>query len=325
LHSKRVKMVFSRGDSGSQGWSGGSAAELAVVTQPGSCKPKEKDGKPQTLESIEKGQQIRVKESPGFLYELQLNAKVEHSPQDVYDLLIDANAKCFRSIKSCTFRRTISDDGCGKRKLEVGHKAVARFLFIAVTFETRLLVDEDDNERTIRFANAKQGFMKAFDGTWHVQPFTQRSLDDVASGQHLSGQQQRHKLPPWMNPAAGIMGALHKLNPGQHATSLVTLEQRVLPSMPAPGPIKHLIRGLCAAQVKNMMEDLRKELDRREAARAKALKQGSSSSKHDNSKGASSSGKQSIGAAAAAACMSLGQPQDIWQHISPLIYITIQL
>jgi hypothetical protein len=33
---------------------------------------------------------------------------------------------------------------------------------------------EDDVGRTIRFANARNdGFMRQFEGTWRVQPFTQ--------------------------------------------------------------------------------------------------------------------------------------------------------
>jgi hypothetical protein len=45
----------------------------------------------------------------------------------------------------------------GTRKIEVAHKAVARFLFISVTFETRLHVWEDDLNRKIRFCNAQEG------------------------------------------------------------------------------------------------------------------------------------------------------------------------
>ncbi len=48
-----------------------------------------------------------------------------------------------------------------------------------MTFETHLLVWEDDRHRTIRFQVAKEGFMKRFEGSWHVRPFTQRSLDQA--------------------------------------------------------------------------------------------------------------------------------------------------
>lgn len=45
--------------------------------------------------------------------------------------------------------------------------------------------------------------------------------------------------------------------------SFVTLEQNIHPSGPVPIGVKGLIRGLCAKQCKNLLEDLRSELQRR--------------------------------------------------------------
>eukprot|EP00983_Pelagomonas_calceolata_P105663 1159149-Pelagomonas_calceolata.AAC.1 len=42
----------------------------------------------------------------------------------------------------------------------IGTRAVARFLFLSFTFQTNLLVWEDDKARTIKFKNAQEGFMK---------------------------------------------------------------------------------------------------------------------------------------------------------------------
>lgn len=85
-------------------------------------------------------------------------------------------ALCFRR-QECTYRRVLEDDGKGRRKLEIGHRAVARFLFLSVSFETHLYVDEDDVQRTIHFRTAREGVMKKFDGCWRIQPFTQQTLD----------------------------------------------------------------------------------------------------------------------------------------------------
>ena len=60
--------------------------------------------------------------------------------------------------QACTFRKLLEEDkGKGTRKIEVGHRAIARFLFINVTFETRLHVWEDDLNRKIQFCNAQEG------------------------------------------------------------------------------------------------------------------------------------------------------------------------
>lgn len=44
--------------------------------------------------------------------------------------------------------------------LPAPRRAVARFLFLNITFETSLLIEEDDQARTIKFKNEKEGFMK---------------------------------------------------------------------------------------------------------------------------------------------------------------------
>jgi hypothetical protein len=62
-----------------------------------------------------------------------------------------------------------------------------------------LFVWEDDNARTIRFTNARNdGFMKKFDGTWNVQPFTQSTLDSIYRPDQ---QQQQHG---WLKPGAAL-------------------------------------------------------------------------------------------------------------------------
>lgn len=54
---------------------------------------------------------------------------------------------------------------------------------MSVIVHTELYVWEDDVARTIRFTNARSdGFMQKFDGTWHVQPFTQQTLDSIYKG-----------------------------------------------------------------------------------------------------------------------------------------------
>lgn len=86
------------------------------------------------------------------------------------------------------------DDGKGKRKLRVAHRAIARFLWLSVTFDTELFVWEDDINKTIRFTNARtDGFMKKFDGYWTVQPFCQSTLDQIYKH---DGHQDKHRFSP---------------------------------------------------------------------------------------------------------------------------------
>jgi hypothetical protein len=64
-----------------------------------------------------------------------------------------------------------------------------------------LFVWEDDNARTIRFTNARNdGFMKKFDGTWNVQPFTQSTLDSI----YRPDQQQQQQQHGWLKPGSAL-------------------------------------------------------------------------------------------------------------------------
>ncbi|KAG2448948.1 hypothetical protein HYH02_005704 [Chlamydomonas schloesseri] len=210
----------------------------------------------------EKNQAITVTEGNGFLYNLKLRAKVDASPSEIYDILTDPNTvSIFRSIKECTYRKEVENDGKGRRKLEIGHKALARFLFISITFETHLYVWEDDVAKTIRFQMAKPGMMQKFDGCWEVKPFTQATLDAIYNPEKAAAKAAAHHHHNPFGPQ-GLFSFLGP-KPVEATESLVTLEQSILPRGPTPPGVKGLIRGLCAHQIRCMMEDLRKELQRR--------------------------------------------------------------
>ncbi|GIL94998.1 hypothetical protein Vretimale_1111 [Volvox reticuliferus] len=155
----------------------------------------------------EKDQTITVSEGNGFLYNLTLRAKVDSKPSDIYSILTDPNTvSIFRSIKECTYRRVVEDDGKGRRKLEVGHRALARFLFISITFDTHLYVWEDDIERTIKFQMARPGMMQKFDGCWRINAFTQQTLDSIYHPERLKEANHRHGFGPFNT--MGLFGFL---------------------------------------------------------------------------------------------------------------------
>ncbi|KXZ42655.1 hypothetical protein GPECTOR_127g533 [Gonium pectorale] len=256
----------------------------------------------------EKDQTITVAEGNGFLYSLTLRAKVNSAPSDIYHILTDPNTvSIFRSIKECTYRRVLEDDGKGRRKLEVGHRALARFLFINVTF--------------IKFQMARPGMMQKFDGCWRIAPFTQETLDGIYHPERLQEHHHHHHHGLHLGPlsASGLFGFLHPHKQPEATESLVTLEQCILPRGHTPPGVKGLVRGLCAHQIRTMMEDLRKELQRRKdgtstTVRPKQLAVG-------EPLGAVAKGRTA--AVAPAASMTLAG-LSLWDHVSP-INITIQL
>jgi hypothetical protein len=71
-----------------------------------------------------------------------------------------------------------------------------------------LFIWEDDVARTIKFTNARSdGFMSKFDGTWHVQPFTQQTLDSIYKGPGATQQPQpqQHKGQNWLGSKSCIL------------------------------------------------------------------------------------------------------------------------
>ncbi|KAG2444777.1 hypothetical protein HXX76_001520 [Chlamydomonas incerta] len=264
----------------------------------------------------EKDQAITVTEGNGFLYNLKLRAKVDAAPSEIYDILTDPNTvSIFRSIKECTYRKEVENDGKGRRKLEIGHRALARFLFLSITFETHLYVWEDDVAKTIRFQMAKPGMMQKFDGCWEVKPFTQATLDAIYNPDKAAAAAAHHHHNPF--GPQGLFGFLGP-KPVEATESLVTLEQSILPRGPTPPGVKGLIRGLCAHQIRCMMEDLRKELQRRKNGTSWVKPVVNGEEAEEPRKGGNGKLRQQ---AAPAASMGLA---SLWRSAAP-INIVVQL
>ena len=287
---------------------------------------------------------------------LRCKAKLKTRPSLVYQILTDPNSiSIFRNMKvschwpcnntrrssdgllfdqACTYRKFLEEDKrMGTRKLEVGHQAIARFLWISFTFETSLLVWEDDKNRRIKFMNADdKGVMKRFEGAWDISEFTDsrwRSMRQPSSTTSplpsppppLSFLSLKDSLADVLRNN-GLLSpktesAFHKWSGGRDQSTLAILEQTVQPRSIPPG-MKNLIKRLCAKQVTDMLEDLNAEVERRE--------------------GRASGNKQGLSKVAPAASMGLSQQQpqkaletflkpliDQWELQEPLVNIKIRL
>lgn len=309
------------GISARSGWAGSMSAEAIMPAS-----DIHTDGLVTTESWSEADQRIRVTQPAGFLFNLELNAKVDAPPDDVYAILTDPGShKIFRGIKSVLYRKVLADDGAGRRQLEVGHRATTKFLFISVSFDTRLFVDEDDNQRTITFRLAKKGFMKDFSGTWNVRPFNQHTLDTVfnspaADDASPSGPSSSSRQ--WFNPIAAIASTQHghsRRCPSEASSSLVTLDQAILPRATPPAAMTKIVRGLCGHQLRVLMEDLRTEVQRRQQQAAGGTDgQGTSDHHHGTSV------KQlPLSSTRPLACMSMSR--DLFANWSSPIEISVRL
>ncbi|GMH45603.1 hypothetical protein BSKO_13560 [Bryopsis sp. KO-2023] len=195
---------------------------------------------------------ITVTEKKGFLCRVQLRAKINCPPDQVFDVLVDPeNARYFRTVKAVTFRKVLKDAGLdGEKKVEIEQAAGWRFLLFSGLFFTRLFVSENKRKGTIQFKLAEQGVMKDFEGLWKIQPFTQTTVNE-AMGQGSRFSRFSGRL------ISGVTGAVHKPQ-----ASLVTLEQSVAPSMEPPKAMKGYMTKITANIVANIVEDLKGEIQR---------------------------------------------------------------
>eukprot|EP00798_Chlamydomonas_sp_ICE-L_P004639 gene4639-14835_t len=103
-------------------------------------------GEPETECWSSKDEKVRVTESDGF--DISLTAKLDCPPDMVYTILTDKDpTTIFKNLMQVLYRRTLHDDGQGKRHLAVGQRALAKFLFLNFTFDTDLFIVEDAPQR----------------------------------------------------------------------------------------------------------------------------------------------------------------------------------
>lgn len=98
----------------------------------------------------------------------------------------------------------------------------------------------------------------------------------------------------------------------------MTLEQAIAPRVTPPGPIKHMVRHMCARVLQTMVDDLRIELQRRQACEELA----STSSSTSSSSSKRAAGPAGMLGACTHPALSLGLA---WQHHCWLLPLLLQL
>ncbi|KAI3438693.1 hypothetical protein D9Q98_001113 [Chlorella vulgaris] len=169
---------------------------------------------------------IRVTQSPGFLCHIEATAAFRMPAEVLYRQVITHpdNAAIFRHMDRCSYRKVLSDDGQGRRRVRVAHEASWRFLLFHGTFTTKLDVEEDDRALTMDFTldPSGGGVMKRFHGRWTIRP--------------------------------------HPKDP-EHS-SLSTLDQDVALNVSLPPPLDRILKRISCRQVRNIFEDVKKEADK---------------------------------------------------------------
>eukprot|EP00210_Caulerpa_lentillifera_P007381 g7054.t1 len=192
---------------------------------------------------------IRVTRPEGFTCKVEMQAKLDYPPEKVFDILVDPdNSRYFSNVSAVTYRKVLEDDHHGKQRVEVEQAATWRFLIFSGVFLTRLFVKQDRQEGSVEFALAKEGFMKDFTGRWEIRPFDQQTIDEISGKKsETEGVNSNYKT---------------KANREKASSSLITLEQSILPKRTPPKFFERFLVRTCCHITKTIMEDLKGEVYR---------------------------------------------------------------
>ena len=192
---------------------------------------------------------VTVTQPEGFMCKVQLRAKLDFPPEQVFDLLVDPdNSRYFSTVTAVTYRKVLEDDHKGRQKVEVEQAAQWRFLFFSGYFFTRLFVHQDRPEGVVEFKLAKEGVMKNFEGRWEIRPFDQHSLDEISGRTNL-----------WNNVGYRVRSLMSSSKPN---ATLVTLEQSIMPKAVPPKWFRGYMNKVCASIITTIISDLRGEIER---------------------------------------------------------------
>jgi len=236
------------------------AMRLGGKSQP---RQERKEGHFPTIESWNDADcKLEVTQPEGWMCRVRLQTKIHLPPDELYDLLTQPdNSGVFRNIKALTSRKIIEDDHRGRQVIDIEQEAKWRFLCFGGTFSTKLFVHQNKPAREIMFKLKESGMMKRFEGTWHIKPFNQQALDESFGFNSRKGQH-------WTaGPVHALQGFHRRVRGGsvKEAASLLTLEQSVCPNAVPPKALEGILKGIAARQVRNLVEDVRREVDKRNA------------------------------------------------------------
>lgn len=213
----------------------------------------------EVTDSSSRTNEVEVTQPKGFLCKVRLRTEVLFPVSRVYEILTQPdNTQMFRNIKAITYRKVLEDDKHGRQRIELEHEAEWRFLVFGGRFLTRLFVQQDKQAGTLEFKLAKKGMMKDFEGRWHVYTKPQQNHTPAP---HPHFQLLRWPFQQKAHPEAQ-----------QHITVL-ELEQSMCPNVIPPPPIDRLLKGIAKRQVCNVVEDLRREIERVKKEEARAAKE----------------------------------------------------
>ncbi|PON35926.1 START-like domain containing protein [Parasponia andersonii] len=188
--------------------------------------------------------EIKVSVPKGSLCNLKVNVNVGLPPDAVYNIVTDPdNKKVFKNIKEVISRKVLVDEG-HRQVVEVEQAALWKFLWWSGTIAVHVLVDQNREERSMKFEQVKTGFMKKFEGCWRVEPLF---VDEKTCFPFK---------PKTWTEYYSCTGGKGRLG------SKVSLDQLIQPAIIPPPPISWYLRGITTKTTEMLINDLLAEAAR---------------------------------------------------------------
>ncbi|KAL4586933.1 hypothetical protein LXL04_011581 [Taraxacum kok-saghyz] len=187
---------------------------------------------------------IEVSVPKGSFCQLKVDVNVGLPPDAIYNIVTDPdNKKVFKNIQEVLSRKVLLDEG-SRQVVELEQAALWRFLFWSGTISVHVMVDQNRDDYSMKFKQAKPGFMKRFEGSWKVEPIL---LDEK-----LCHPFKPKTLSEYMSCTQG----------NGRIASKVTLKQLIEPAIVPPPPISWYLRGITTRTTEMLINDLIDEASR---------------------------------------------------------------
>ncbi|KAK8582866.1 hypothetical protein V6N13_069634 [Hibiscus sabdariffa] len=193
---------------------------------------------------------IKVSVPKGSLCNLKAKLDVGLPPDAVYDIITDPDSKrIFKNIKEVISRKVLVDEG-QRQLVEVEQAALWRFLWWSGTISVRVLVDQNQEDHSMKFEQVNTGFMKKFEGQWRIEPVF---VDEEACYPFK---------PKTLAEYCSCSGGRGRVG------SKVSLDQLVQPAIVPPPPISWYLRGITTKTTEMLINDLLAEAARLTGSRS---------------------------------------------------------
>ncbi|KAE9446023.1 hypothetical protein C3L33_21976, partial [Rhododendron williamsianum] len=193
---------------------------------------------------VDQSPSVKVTVPKGSLCNLDVAVNVGLPPDAVYNIVTDPdNKRVFKNIQEVVSRRVLVDEGL-RQVVELEQAALWRFLFWSGTIAVHVLVDQNREDRTMRFKQVKTGFMKRFEGCWRVEPLF---VDEKTCHPFM---------PKTFADYVECTGGKGRVG------SRVSLEQIIQPALVPPPPISWYLRGITSKTTEMLINDLLAEAAR---------------------------------------------------------------